>query len=214
MTESSMTILRRMLDERGVEYTQALAAEGTLFIVVTNKEHYFILVRDNDAGIEMWSRDLTPEQAIAATLGPAVRHPKPHEKWTTVLLPEIAWGLDDGWPDYLSVAHDAHGEWRTYVPEATLGNRTDLSKRLREVYGLHAFAELFGFDWTDGSDWDWHDVACAMADAVDAATVRTGACREIEDEDTGFIVCSECGAVHDESYTAYYCWCCGRRIEQ
>lgn len=54
---------------------------------------------------------------------------------------------------------------------ATLGNRTDLSKRLREVYGLHAFAELFGFDWTDGSDWDWHDVACAMADAVDAATV-------------------------------------------
>ena len=43
---------------------------------------------------------------------------------------------------------------------------------------------------------------------------RTGTCHEIEDEDTGFIVCSECGAVHDESYTAYYCWCCGRRIEQ
>lgn len=43
---------------------------------------------------------------------------------------------------------------------------------------------------------------------------RTGTCHEIEDEDTGFIVCSECGAAHDESYTAYYCWCCGRRIEQ
>lgn len=43
---------------------------------------------------------------------------------------------------------------------------------------------------------------------------RTETCHEIEDEDTGFIVCSECGAVHDESYTAYYCWCCGRRIEQ
>ena len=53
---------------------------------------------------------------------------------------------------------------------ATVGNRTDLSKRLREVTGLHAFAELFGFDWTDDSDWTWHDVACAMADAVDAAT--------------------------------------------
>ena len=36
---------------------------------------------------------------------------------------------------------------------------------------------------------------------------RTETCHEIEDEDTGFIVCSECG-------TAYYCWCCGRRIEQ
>lgn len=40
-----------------------------------------------------------------------------------------------------------------------------------------------------------------------------GTCREVEDEDTGFIVCSECGAVHDECYTTYYCWCCGRRIE-
>ena len=50
---------------------------------------------------------------------------------------------------------------------ATVGRRTDLTKRLREVTGLHAFAELFGFDWEDGSDWTWHDVACAMADAVD-----------------------------------------------
>lgn len=50
---------------------------------------------------------------------------------------------------------------------ATVGNRTDLSKRLRKVHGLHDFAELFGFSWTDGSDWSWHDVACAMADAVD-----------------------------------------------
>lgn len=55
---------------------------------------------------------------------------------------------------------------------ATVGNRTDLSKRLREVHGLHAFAELFGFSWEDESDWSWHDVACAMADAIDA-TVGT-----------------------------------------
>lgn len=63
-------------------------------------------------------------QAIEATLGPDVRHPKPHEQWTTVLLPEIAWDRGDRWPDYLSVAHDAHDEWRVYVPEATLGPRT------------------------------------------------------------------------------------------
>lgn len=61
--------LRRLLDERGVEYTQEATAGGVLFIVVTRDEHYFILVRDNDAGIEMWSQYLTPEQAIAATLG-------------------------------------------------------------------------------------------------------------------------------------------------
>lgn len=46
-----------------------------------------------------------------------------------------------------------------------------------------------------------------------AATLGAGTCHEVEDEDTGFIVCSECGAVHDKDYTSYYCWCCGRRIE-
>ena len=60
----------------------------------------------------------------------------------------------------------------TITPEqaiaATVGTRTDLANRLREVHGLHAFAELFGFSWEDESDWDWHDVACAMADAIDA----------------------------------------------
>lgn len=55
---------------------------------------------------------------------------------------------------------------------------------------------------------------CTTPEQAIAATLGTGTCHEIEDEDTGFIVCSECGAVHDESYTAYYCWCCGRRIEQ
>ena len=43
-----------------------------------------------------------------------------------------------------------------------------LSDELREVYGLHAFAELFGFDWDGDTDWTWHDVACAMADRIDA----------------------------------------------
>ena len=51
-------------------------------------------------------------------------------------------------------------------------------------------------------------------DARPTQAESSGTCHEIEDEDTGFIVCSECGAVHDESYTACYCWCCGRRIEQ
>ena len=45
-----------------------------------------------------------------------------------------------------------------------------------------------------------------------AATLGAGTCHEVEDEDTGFICCSECGAIHDESYTGYYCWCCGRKV--
>ncbi|MBR2684415.1 MAG: hypothetical protein IKE22_14260 [Atopobiaceae bacterium] len=45
-----------------------------------------------------------------------------------------------------------------------------------------------------------------------AVTLGAGTCHEVEDEDTGFIVCSECGAVHDENYTSYYCWCCGKKV--
>lgn len=37
-------------------------------------------------------------------------------------------------------------------------------------------------------------------------------CHEEEDEDTGFICCSECGAVLPEDYTVYYCWSCGRKV--
>ena len=61
--------LRAMLDERGAKYTWTIVTEGVLFIVITRDEYYFILVRDGNAGIKMWSQHLTPEQAIAATLG-------------------------------------------------------------------------------------------------------------------------------------------------
>lgn len=62
--------VRRLLDERGVKYAFEQVKEGTLFHVSTDGEaYYFILVRDNDAGIEVWSQYLTPQQAIDATLG-------------------------------------------------------------------------------------------------------------------------------------------------
>ena len=61
--------LCRLLDERGVKYTKTVVTEGVLFTVVTSEEYYFVLVRGNDAGIEMWSQYFTPAQAIAATLG-------------------------------------------------------------------------------------------------------------------------------------------------
>lgn len=88
------------------------------------------------------------------------------------------------------------------------GNRTDLAKRLREVHGLHEFAELFGFDWADDSDWTWHDVACAMADAVDAVTACAGTCHKKWRNGYGF--CSECG-YNITGEWAIYCPTCGRR---
>lgn len=80
---------------------------------------------------------------------------------------------------------------------ATVGNGTDLASRLRKVTGLRSFAELFGFSWEDGSDWDWHDVACAMADEIDA-TVGVGTCKDLGGvgaDDEVVFNCSECGCV-------------------
>lgn len=93
---------------------------------------------------------------------------------------------------------------------ATVGNRTDLSKRLREVNGLHEFAKLFGFSWDDESDWTWHDVACAMADAVDAATVGAGTCKNVST--TGNFRCSECDAADLDFDKPTYCHGCGRKV--
>lgn len=104
-----------------------------------------------------------------------------------------------------------------------------LSEQLRKVHGLHAFAELFGFDWTDGSDWTWHDVACAMADAVDAA-LGAGTCQADETETWECVCdgigrygkrmtihvmeCTECGHTYEHVNGDYeFCPRCGRRRE-
>lgn len=58
---------------------------------------------------------------------------------------------------------------------------TELLEGLRNVGNLHEFAELFGFNWNDDSDWTWHDVAVKMADDFEqaiAATLGSGTCEE------------------------------------
>ena len=55
-----------------------------------------------------------------------------------------------------------------------------VSEKLRLVQGLHSHAEMFGFHWDDGSDWTWHDVACQVADEVDAENAKLReACAEL-----------------------------------
>lgn len=50
---------------------------------------------------------------------------------------------------------------------------TELLDGLRNVGNLHEFAELFGFDWHDESDWTWHDVAVKIADELEQAIAAT-----------------------------------------
>ena len=72
-------------------------------------------------------------------------------------------------------------------------NRTiELLDGLRSVGNLHEFAELFGFNWEDDSDWTWHDVAVKMADELEqaiAATLGRG---------TGEWVLEHSGALYDK----------------
>ena len=74
----------------------------------------------------------------------------------------------------------------------TDSNATELLEGLRNVGNLHEFAELFGFDWDDDSDWTWHDVSVKMADDIEQAATL-GA---VECENLGYpmdFTCSECG---------------------
>ena len=80
---------------------------------------------------------------------------------------------------------------------------TELLDGLRNVGNLHEFAELFGFDWHDESDWTWHDVAVKMADDFEqaiAATLGRPKVKKVRgltyDEHGGevyFLACSGCG---------------------
>lgn len=74
-----------------------------------------------------------------------------------------------------------------------------VSEKLRLVQGLHSHAEMFGFRWDDDSDWTWHDVACKIADEVDAENAKL---RELVDElyplaDYGAMDASELDRAHD-----------------
>jgi len=55
---------------------------------------------------------------------------------------------------------------------------------LRGVGNLHEFAELFGFDWYDDSDWCWHDVAVKMADDIEHSIVRCRDCKHSRKDGT------------------------------
>lgn len=61
--------LRAGLDERGVKWTSERVSDGVLFTFAKDSRTYSVFARDR-AGFEIWSKYLTAEQIIAATLGP------------------------------------------------------------------------------------------------------------------------------------------------
>lgn len=62
-------LLRKMLEERGVNYTIDDSVKGDLITVsIEPKRRVYIEVRSR-GGMAIWGGAITPEQAIAATLG-------------------------------------------------------------------------------------------------------------------------------------------------
>ena len=52
-------------------------------------------------------------------------------------------------------------------------DRREVAARLRKAIGLHEFAEVLGFNWTDDSDWGWKDVSNLVADLIEPEPERT-----------------------------------------
>ena len=76
--ESSTEILRKLLDERGVKYYD-MQNRGIWFgISEDGKDHKYEAFEQTDGLIEIDAFDLTPEQAIAATLGRAKAKSHPY----------------------------------------------------------------------------------------------------------------------------------------
>lgn len=212
-------VLRRLLDERGVEYTQTIVMEGTLFTVVTSEEYYFVLVRDNDAGIEMWSQYLTPEQAIAATLGK-----------------EVTGETSDGYHTFDELYHHRavlfsvvvrdHAElaWKSklhhdgtmYDDMFIVGIETPTGQATYH-YDIDPYWEMFDCkELEQAPEWDGH----TPADAIERiATLGVGTCKNIHEPPrnttfwpTPHFKCSECGATHVSMEYVYFCPNCGRKV--
>lgn len=209
--------LQRMLDERGVKYTQTVVTKGVLFIVVTSEEHYFILVRDNDAGIEMWSQYFTPEQAIAATLGPTITGETSDGYHTfselyhhrAVLFSVIVRDhVDLAWKSRL------HHDGTMYDGMFIVGIETPDGQATYH-YDLNPYWDMFECKELDRApEWDGHTPDDAIARI---ATMGAGTCKNTAPSYLDFL-CSECGFVYyrnDENYSGgndwHYCPNCGRR---
>ena len=92
--------LRRLLDERGVEWTSERVSNGVLFTFAKDGRTYSVFVRDR-AGLEIWSQYLTPEQAVEATLGnvPCLPYFWTHDGALHIELPKLPESISVRLPD-------------------------------------------------------------------------------------------------------------------
>lgn len=129
--ESSTKILRRMLDERGVEWWDDSSIYGTRRTVW--KVGGVVFVAAEVSGRLKVSGYLTPEQAIAATLGP--RKQPPYDELIEALRRD--WDIEASWDGlrrFWYVGLTDEGVRKRDEREATLGRGTCKPREVRSRF--------------------------------------------------------------------------------
>lgn len=221
--------LRRMLGERGVEWWNETDPEPQS-ITMARADEQLIEYHENangSTGYHIFNmHDLTPEQAIAATLGetptppqPTLPKQPPYDELIESLRRD--WDIEASWDGlrrFWYVGLTDEGVRKRDEREATLGRGTMTADDVRDLIERHS-------DACGGNGRDFHNGAyVAIVDELNA-TLGRGTCHPVtndnlnESEGTGdaWANCSECGHLlcvltDPRSQMPNYCPNCGRRI--
>ena len=142
------------------------------------------------------STSITPEQAIDVTVGDKQKdNPRNYNPDGTPKIPNMSVGADPDWVDW--VASLEHKE--------PLDLKEAVEQFMFEVicFGGEMGPNDCGGEYCPDEGMVYtNDFINGWVNKI-AATVGAGTCRIIEDEDTGYLTCSECGAIQPDDYT--YC---------
>lgn len=205
MTDSKTATerLRELLDELGVEWCETRSNVGCVFTHYNSELFGDIAAMDNGAGYlyfgELNGICITPEQAIAATLGNELNL--------------------DGLPVGLTISEDGNLlNWRgeNYVRQSTLCGGRLTAEQVEETVEKHWHDLPDEYDMPEATalleySYNWQ----AIADELNAA-LGAGKCERVLYKPTGVLVCSECGAGMPKQLDKYcylrYCPNCGRAV--
>lgn len=225
--------LRALLDERGVEWDGESYESSTFWNEKTN-----LAVASEGIDGKLWvSQSITPEQAIAATLGlKAKSHPYGYEPDTGAF---DATRCECGCINDISATYcndcggeieiDEHAEKEIYHTPAHMvfaekhddgslefgGKRYIAATMVSSTLTAEQVRETVAKHWQESKTrHDWQ----AIADALNA-TVGRGTCNDVWGDDSfAAFRCSECGAIHNvkavsNKHVIRFCYNCGKRVE-
>jgi len=204
--------LRALLDKRGVEWHGVEDSTYWGEVLLTRRDGsdpvYKFRAHKTANRLSVHLLQVTPEQAIEATLGPAVPPPEPPDVPYDILIDELrdTWGIEASWDGLRKF-------WYLGWTDEHVEDMGRLHDELRD-----AIVELLG----DRCDWVQTGVTHAHNVLDKASHAGRGTCRmeRVDDEQRilhGWLECSECGPVYPPVNDAIakavaFCPFCGRKV--